>query len=109
MSISYSWEFPSLDVVPSADGYSNVVRVVHWNYVATDGTRYQNMPGFSPLAAPSGSFVNYADLTPAIVTGWVEGAIGAERLAEMKAELADRIARAANPPIEQLPPPWTAA
>lgn len=108
MAITYSWEFPSMDVAPSADGKTNVVRVVHWNLIATDGTRYENTPGFSSLAPPKGSFVNYADLTPQIVTGWVEGAIGADELAKMKADLADRIARAIKPVIEQLSPPWAA-
>lgn len=106
MAITYYWEFPSMDVAPSVDGLTNVVRVVNWNYVATDGTRYQNMPGFSPIPGPSGTFINYSDLTPQIVTGWVETAIGTKKLSEMKAELANRIALAVKPPIEELPAPW---
>ena len=35
--LTYSWVFPALDITYSADGFENVVNVVHWRYRAEDG------------------------------------------------------------------------
>lgn len=106
MALTYTWNFPTLDIIYSEDGYQNVVQAVHWNYEANEGNFYENIAGCTPLPLPSGSFVNYNDLTPAIVTGWVEGALGAEKVNEMKLELANRLALKKNPKGESTTPPW---
>lgn len=106
MATQYSWTFPQLDVVYSEGPYSNVVSSVHWVYQATDGTRYENCAGCTPLDRPAGQFVNYSDLTPEIVTGWVTDKLGMEKVAEMTNELNKRIAAAANPKGGAESPPW---
>lgn len=106
MEITYTWSFPALDVRYNESGYENVVQAVHWSYQANEGNFYQNMVGCTPIPPPSGTFINYNDLTPEIVQGWVETALGSNVVAEMQAELAARIALAANPVGTTEPPPW---
>lgn len=106
MALIYTWSFPQLDVVYSEGEYSNVVSAVHWIYQANDGNFYENMVGCTPLDPPTGSFVNYSDLTPEIVTGWVIGKLGEDTVANMSEELASRIATAQNPKGGAELPPW---
>lgn len=106
MAITYTWSFPALDVRYSEGGYDNVVQAVHWSYAANEGNFYENNVGCTPLPFPTGTFINYSDLTPEIVQGWVEGALGEEAVLEMQAQLAERIALKANPVGTTEPPPW---
>jgi hypothetical protein len=106
MTTQYSWSFPQLDVIYSEGPYSNVVSAVHWIYQATDGTRYETCVGCTPLESPSGQFVNYNDLTPEIVTGWVVGTLGEEKVAEMTEDLDGRLAAARSPKGGAELPPW---
>lgn len=109
MAITYTWDFPQLDIVYSEAGYTNVVQAVHWNYQAVDGNYYENMVGCTPLDLPAGSFINYNDLTPQIVQGWVTSKLGAEEVDRMSAELASRIELLKKPKGTSEPPPWVSA
>jgi hypothetical protein len=50
--------------------------------------------------------VNYSDLIPEIVTGWVVGTLGEEKVSEMTEDLDGRLAAARNPKGGAEPPPW---
>ena len=108
MAINYTWSFPTLDVVYSEDGLSNVVTNVHWIYTAVDGDYTASSYGTVGLPAPGQPFISYDDLTPAIVEGWVVEALGAEKVAEMTESLANNIDSQKNPTGGSLPPPWAA-
>jgi hypothetical protein len=106
MAITYTWSFPQLDIIYSEGEYSNVVNAVHWIYQAQDGNYYESMCGCAPLLPPSGQFIDYNDLTPEIVTGWVTEKLGQEEVDRMSADLATRIEAAKAPKGGAVPPPW---
>lgn len=113
MANKFTWQFPQLDVIYSADGFTNVVQAVHWVYQGTNGTTYdtvyEQIAGLTPLPLPQGTFVNYDDLTPEIVTGWVKAALGPETVAKMTADINARIASKAKPTGKSEAPPWDQA
>lgn len=106
MANTFKWSFPALDVTNSINGYSNVVQAVHWVYEGSNGTVYEQIVGCTPLPLPSSSLVDYQNLTPEIVTGWVVNALGRSKVAEMEVELANRIAAKVSPKVVSEPPPW---
>jgi hypothetical protein len=106
MATTYSWQFPALDVIFQEGDLQNVVQAVHWIYQANNGNYYETTVGCSPLPAPMGTFIQYDDLTPEIVQGWVEAVLGEEKIAEMQSQLSERIELAMNPVGTSEPPPW---
>lgn len=107
MAISYTWNFPILNVIYSEDGYSNVVQSVNWIYIAADGEFSSTRYGSVTLSPPSGQFVQYSDLTPEIVQGWVVSALGQDTIDEMTVALAESVNSKMNPTGGSLPPPWS--
>lgn len=107
MAISYSWAFPTLDVVYSEDGFSNVVKTVHWIHTATEDNHSAYAYGTIGLAGPEQPFTSYEDLTPEIVEGWVVSAMGQDKVDEMETSLAAQIEALKNPTGGQMPPPWS--
>lgn len=106
MAINYSWFFPTLDVTYNEDGLSNVVNTVHWVYTAVDGQYTANVYNTVSLSDPGQPFIEYDDLTPSIVEGWVVSTLGDEQILAMQLALADNIALQKNPVQGSLPPPW---
>lgn len=115
MAIVYTWSFPTLDVVyneidpVSGDPVQNVVSVVHWIYTAVEDTYTASTYGTVTLPPPGMPFVDFDDLTPEIVEGWVVGVMGEDQVAAMETSLANQIEAQKNPTGGSLPPPWTAA
>lgn len=113
MAVTYAWSFPTLDVVynevdpVSGEPVQNVVTAVHWIYTATDGVFSASTYSVAQMQPPGVPFIAYEDLTPEIVQGWVEAALGPEQLAAMNESLANQIAAQQNPTGGALPPPWT--
>ena len=58
------------------------------------------------LPGPGQPFTAYEDLTPNIVQGWVESAIGADQVAEMQKSLANSIEAQKTPQGGSMIPPW---
>lgn len=106
MSISYAWAFPTLEVAYSEDGFTNVVKTVHWVYTATEGSHSTYLYGTVGLANPGQPFTSYDTLTPEIVEGWVISVIGQDKVSEMEASLAAQIEALKNPTSGLMPPPW---
>jgi hypothetical protein len=106
MSITYEWSFPEMDVAPSDGGKTNVVKVIHWRYAATDGA--YTAEAYSTAAMPDAGepFTDYADLTEEIVSGWVIRSLGKQGLADMEANLAMQIQNKKTPPVVPMLPPW---
>ncbi len=109
MSNTFSWSFPQLDIAYNVDGFANVVQAVHWVYVGTNGTVYEQIVGCTPLPPPKGAFVEFNDLTPEIVTGWVTTTLGSDEVSKMQGDIDERIVAKANPASGNLPPPWATA
>jgi hypothetical protein len=113
MTASYIWAFPHLEVKPSADGLSNVVSVVHWRLIASDDGYSAEAYGSVSLSDPDpDTFTAFDDLTKADVQAWAESALNAQSEGEVsavdqiKASLAEQIARAKAPPVVTMPAPW---
>jgi hypothetical protein len=105
--IIYSWNFNPLAVVYNVDGLTNVVNVVHWQFTGATGSFANTVIGTVSLNTPdTGSFVEYDDLTKEIVTGWVEGTLGEERVASISASVSTSIALQIAPVQGTMTPPW---
>lgn len=107
---TYTWEFPKLQAYTQQNGQTNVVYVVHWYLTGKDETEqytYQAY-GFQPIAPyESGSlFVPFEQLTKETVQGWVESAIGSDKVQQLKSDIDTRIENLKNPPVVYLTPSW---
>ena len=106
MAISYTWDVSTVDTYPTKDSKSDVVHNVHWRLTATDDTN-KDSEGNNWTADVYGSqavdtsdlssFTAFADLTASDVQGWVEAALGADEVTEMKASLDANIAAKITP------------
>ena len=106
MAISYEWNVSTVDTYPTKDSKSDVVHNVHWRLTATDDAN-NDAEGNPQTASVYGSqaldtsdlssFTAFADLTASDVQGWVEAALGADEVTEMKAGLDAQIAEKVTP------------
>jgi hypothetical protein len=106
MAISYEWDVKTVDTYPTHNSESDVVYNVHWRLTATDDAN--NDAGGNPQTASVygnqgldtsdlSSFTAFADLTASDVQGWVEAALGADKVTELKASLDAQIAEKVTP------------
>jgi hypothetical protein len=106
MAISYEWDVKTVDTYPTKDSKSDVVYNVHWRLTATDDAN-NDADGNPQTAGVYGSqgldtsdlssFTAFADLTASDVQGWVETALGADKVTELKASLDAQIAEKITP------------
>lgn len=109
MAITYTWTVAQLDCYPEHEGQADVVFTVHWRMEGTDGDHTAGVYGSVGLALdPEADFTPYADLTEAQVIGWVQGALGEERVASYEANVAAQIDALVNPPVVSPALPWGA-
>ena len=106
MAISYSWNVSTVDTYPTHNSQSDVVYNVHWRLTATDDANNdadgnpQTADVYGSQAVDTSdlsSFTAFADLTASDVQGWVESALGADKVTEMKASLDANIAAKITP------------
>ena len=106
MAISYAWDVKTVDTYPTKDSKSDVVYNVHWRLTATDDTN-NDAEGNSLTATVYGSqgldtsdlssFTEFADLTVSDVQGWVETALTADTVNDMKDSLDSTIEELVTP------------
>ena len=106
MAISYAWDVSTVDTYPTKDSNSDVVYNVHWRLTATDDAN-NDADGNPQTAGVYGSegldtdsissFTAFGSLDAATVQGWVEAALTADTVAEMKASLDAEIAEKITP------------
>ena len=106
MAINYAWDVSTVDTYPTKDSNSDVVHNVHWRLKATDDTNTDS-DGNNWTAEVYGSqgldtddissFTAFADLTSSDVQGWVETALGADKVTELKSGLDAQIAEKITP------------
>jgi len=106
MAISYAWDVSTVDTYPTKDSNADVVYNVHWVLTATDGTNKDsdgnnwtaNVYGSQSLDTDSiSSFVAFGSLDAAKVQGWVEAALTADTVTELKSGLDAQIALKITP------------
>lgn len=100
MTISYAWQFQQLEVAASYNGLSDVIRVVHWRYVGTDGDNSFETYGEQALNDPDPlNFTAFASVTSDRVQGWVSALIGADGLTALQDQISAQIALQQSPPL----------
>ena len=110
MPITYTWTINSLIGYPTFEGETDVVTRASYTVLGDDSeghtADYSNFAD-TPLD-PSVPFIPYNDLTPEIVIGWVQAALGPEAIAAIEESIAIVIQRQVTPPPEPevLPLPW---
>jgi len=98
---TYLWTIQQMDRLTS-DGF---VVVVHYNVSATDDTYQAATYGTTSYTQTEGeTYIPYADLTEAIVVGWVQEAIGKDTV---EASLQGQIDALKNP-VQESGVPWAA-
>ena len=94
-----------MDTAPSEDGLTDVVKTVHWRYEGKDGEYTAEVYGAMACATPSETdFTAYKDLTYEQVCTWLEAGLNVEAMNE---NLATQIENLKNPPIVNLPLPFS--
>lgn len=87
----------------TADGF---VTTVHWTASKTEGDFSAGSYGTVGFTKEDGvNLIPYADLTEAVVIGWVETSLGAETLAAMEAGFDAQIAEQ-QAPTKATGTPW---
>lgn len=104
--ITYTWSFPQFDVAKFEGGLTDVVKTIHWRYVAADGDFSAEAYGFCGLEAPDASaFVPYTQIT----ADWAIACASAQiNLEEVNAALERQIENQKSPPVVPMLPPFTA-
>ena len=106
MAISYEWDVKTVDTYPTKDSKSDVVHNVHWRLTATDDTNNdaEGNPQTATVYGSQGldtsdlsSFTEFADLTASDVQGWVEAALTADTVNDMKDSLDSTIEKLVTP------------
>jgi len=93
----FNWTVSAMDYTVSQDGHTNVVNTVHWRVSKTDGDHSGSSYGTVGLEAPSGTFVEWDDITEETAVGWAKAALGDEQVAAVEASIDAQIAEQANP------------
>lgn len=101
--INYYWVINAMDCVPSEDGLTDVVKVVHWSRFASFGEILVSNYGTMSCETPSGTdFTAYPDLTYNQVCSWLDAGLDVPQL---DVQLDGQIEMIINPPIVSLPLP----
>jgi hypothetical protein len=99
---TYAWGIPQMDRLTS-DGF---VVTVHYIVSATDGTYNASTYGtVGYTQQPGETYIPYADLTEAVVVGWVQNSLGQ---ATVEASLQGQIDAQINP-VQESGTPWATA
>jgi hypothetical protein len=108
MANVYEWKINQLDCYPQQDDKTDVVFVIHWARLASDGEGHAaRIYSSQPVTLdPEAPFTPYPDLTFDQVVGWLEDAFGPELLEAQKAALDKQIEDQINPPVIRPPLPW---
>jgi hypothetical protein len=105
----------TIDRAISEDDLADVCKIVHYSFIKNETvgegddakTYFASNNGTVGLDAPdSENFTPYADITEKDVKGWVETKIGADRLAEIEANLDAQISEQKTP-TKATGKPWS--
>lgn len=108
MATTIEWIVSQMDCYLEKEGEQDVVFTVHWRCNGADGSYNGTSYGTQGVTYEAGSpFTPYADLTKAQVIGWVQSAMGADRVAEIEASVANQIENQKNPPVVSPALPWS--
>jgi hypothetical protein len=96
--MEFNWQINQMDRLTS----DNFVVTVHYSVTATDGDYSANTYGTVGYTQKSDNFIPFENLTPEIVTGWVQTSLGKDTVEE---SLAAQIQAQKNP-VQVSGLPW---
>ena len=112
MAINYTWDCKTVDV-KTIDGNEDTVFNVHWRLTGTDDANtVEDLEGNDVAVTASvygsqgldisdlSSFTAFVDLTASNVQGWVESALGEDKVTELKNNVSNQIAELVTPSQE---------
>jgi hypothetical protein len=108
MAITYTWTIDEMFTYPQMEGKKNVVFGVNYSLMGMYGDYTASVSGSLPLPLLEDDFTPYTNLTEAEVVGWVQDALGADKVAELEVSLYQHINDQITPPVVILPLPWSA-
>jgi len=106
MAIAYTWDVSTVDTYLTKDSKADVIYNVHWRLTGTDDTNkdsegaYQTAVSYGTQdldTSDLSSFKAFASVAKADVQGWVETALGADTVTELKTSLDMQIAEKITP------------
>lgn len=107
MAIAYAWSFPRFDCVRSANGLTDIVKMIHWRIIGVDGQYTASSYGCVALSDPDpNGFVPYDRITEQWAIDAVVNSEGFD-LDEIKAGIEGNIFLQANPPMLAMKPPFS--
>ncbi len=95
--MAHTWTISTMDYDVTQGDKSNVVTCIHWRCSKIDGDHSGSSYGTVGLEAPSGTFVEWADITEATAIGWAKAAIGTDEVTAIEAGIDAQIAEKATP------------
>ena len=99
--MTYTWNNKTVDTYPSLEGETDVIFNVHWRLLGTDDNdNTGSVYGTQSLETSDLSdFTAFANITEQDINGWVETALGEEKVAELKANINAQIEEQINPTV----------
>ena len=99
--MTYTWNNKTVDTYPNLDGNADVIFNVHWRLTGEDENgNVGSVYGTQSLDTTDlSSFTAFEDITEEQINGWIETAIGEDRVAELKANIDAQIAEQINPTV----------
>jgi hypothetical protein len=101
MPNTYVWSIPKDGLmVQTVSGQENTVMAVQFTVTATDGTHTASINNSVQIPLdPNSAFTPFADLTETQVIGWVQAALGEQKVGMFEKMLDQQIANKVNPPV----------
>ena len=102
------WVISAMECKPQEGSLTDVVVTIHWRRQATEIVNekeyFADVYGAYSCPMPEGTFTPYPELTKEQVEGWLDAGLDVPALdANLDAQIANQV----NPPIVQLPLPWS--
>jgi len=109
MTIEYSWVIDKLEYYPSKNGFDKLVYNIYYAIRGVSGDYVAMQHDVTPVVIDNikpEDFIPFEDLTKDIVVGWLEGALSADYIQQLKDTIANNINIMMNPPSVMANPPW---
>lgn len=110
MAMTYEWKIPNLEYYPVKDDLQKVVHIIHWILIGLDGQYTATIYGSQFINTDSinpENYVPFEQLTEQVAIDWLEGAMGEDRILELRSAVETKINNQKNPPNVMVASPWS--
>ena len=110
MATQYTWTITNLYTIDAGAQEPNYVVNALWQLQGVDGEHTASIDGNTQFEVNQDQpdFIPFAQLTEALVIGWVQEALGEQGVANFEANVQGQIDSQINPPVtpQNTPLPW---